>query len=101
MQSHARRLGRASSSWLKLLKSGTVETTGSKCRVGCKLPAGVKDYTILFFAQVLEEPTEEETALHNPIMPTVVRPPKHAVPEANQNNPLTQNMVGTPALLYL
>ncbi|KAM9349952.1 polyamine-transporting ATPase 13A3-like [Symphorus nematophorus] len=41
---------------------------------------------------VLEEPTEEETALHNPIMPTVVRPPKHSVPEANQNNPLTQNM---------
>lgn len=36
---------------------------------------------------------EEETALHNPIMPTVVRPPKHAAPEANQNNPLTQNMV--------
>ncbi|XP_059200492.1 polyamine-transporting ATPase 13A3-like isoform X1 [Centropristis striata] len=41
---------------------------------------------------ILEEPTEEETALHNPIMPTVVRPPKHSVPEANQNNPLTQNM---------
>uniref|UniRef100_A0A8C4DQ71 Cation-transporting ATPase n=1 Tax=Dicentrarchus labrax TaxID=13489 RepID=A0A8C4DQ71_DICLA len=30
---------------------------------------------------ILEEPTEEETALHNPIMPTVVRPPKHNVPE--------------------
>ncbi|KAI3375135.1 hypothetical protein L3Q82_021654 [Scortum barcoo] len=42
---------------------------------------------------ILEEPTEEETALHNPIMPTVVRPPKHIVPEANQNTPLTQNMV--------
>ncbi|XP_071349000.1 polyamine-transporting ATPase 13A3-like isoform X2 [Trachinotus anak] len=41
---------------------------------------------------ILEEPTEEETALHNPIMPTVVRPPKPAVSEANQNNPLTQNM---------
>lgn len=41
---------------------------------------------------ILEEPTEEETALHNPIMPTVVRPPKPSVPEANQNNPLTQNM---------
>ncbi|XP_041804878.1 probable cation-transporting ATPase 13A3 [Chelmon rostratus] len=41
---------------------------------------------------ILEEPTEEETALHNPIMPTVVRPPKHTVPEANQNNPLTENM---------
>ncbi|XP_054482995.1 polyamine-transporting ATPase 13A3-like isoform X2 [Anoplopoma fimbria] len=41
---------------------------------------------------ILEEPTEEETALHNPIMPTVVRPPKHSLPEANQNNPLTHNM---------
>ncbi|XP_031710483.1 probable cation-transporting ATPase 13A3 isoform X5 [Anarrhichthys ocellatus] len=41
---------------------------------------------------ILEEPTEEETTLHNPIMPTVVRPPKHSVPEANQNNPLTHNM---------
>ncbi|XP_044224784.1 polyamine-transporting ATPase 13A3-like isoform X1 [Thunnus albacares] len=41
---------------------------------------------------ILEEPTEEETALHNPIMPTVVRPPKQVVPEANQNNPLTQNL---------
>ncbi|XP_041659728.1 probable cation-transporting ATPase 13A3 [Cheilinus undulatus] len=41
---------------------------------------------------ILEEPTEEETALHNPIMPTVVRPPKHFSPETNQNNPLTQNM---------
>ncbi|XP_028284295.1 probable cation-transporting ATPase 13A3 isoform X2 [Parambassis ranga] len=41
---------------------------------------------------ILEEPTEEETALHNPIMPTVVRPPKHTGPEANQNNLMTQNM---------
>uniref|UniRef100_A0A3B4Z1I1 Polyamine-transporting ATPase 13A3 n=1 Tax=Stegastes partitus TaxID=144197 RepID=A0A3B4Z1I1_9TELE len=40
---------------------------------------------------VLEEPTEEETALHNPIMPTVVRPPKNLLPEANRSNPLTQN----------
>lgn len=55
-------------------------------------------HLVFFFAQILEEPTEEETALHNPIMPTVVRPPKHAVPEANQNNPLTQNMVGTSTL---
>ncbi|XP_034743035.1 probable cation-transporting ATPase 13A3 isoform X4 [Etheostoma cragini] len=41
---------------------------------------------------ILEEPTEEETALHNPIMPTVVRPPNHSIPEASQKNPLTQNM---------
>lgn len=31
--------------------------------------------------QVLEEPTEDETALHNPIMPTVVRPPKQVISE--------------------
>nr|XP_020442430.1 probable cation-transporting ATPase 13A3 isoform X2 [Monopterus albus] len=40
---------------------------------------------------ILEEPTEEETALHDLIMPTVVRPPQHAVPTANQNSEITQN----------
>ncbi|KAJ7324593.1 hypothetical protein JRQ81_017613 [Phrynocephalus forsythii] len=30
---------------------------------------------------ILEEATEEETALHNQIMPTVVRPPKQLLPE--------------------
>uniref|UniRef100_A0AAY5ESU2 Cation-transporting P-type ATPase N-terminal domain-containing protein n=1 Tax=Electrophorus electricus TaxID=8005 RepID=A0AAY5ESU2_ELEEL len=30
---------------------------------------------------ILEEPTEEETSLHNRIMPTVVRPPKQLLPE--------------------
>ncbi|KAM6442414.1 polyamine-transporting ATPase 13A3 isoform 2-T7 [Liasis olivaceus] len=32
---------------------------------------------------VLEEATEEETALHNRIMPTVVRPPKQLLPDFN------------------
>ncbi|XP_074046704.1 polyamine-transporting ATPase 13A3 isoform X3 [Macrotis lagotis] len=32
---------------------------------------------------ILEEATEEETALHNRIMPTVVRPPKQLLPEPN------------------
>ncbi|CAL8281134.1 unnamed protein product [Lota lota] len=41
---------------------------------------------------ILEEPTEEETALHNPIMPTVVRPLKHVLPEANQNFTLSETM---------
>ncbi|XP_053738745.1 polyamine-transporting ATPase 13A3-like isoform X1 [Synchiropus splendidus] len=41
---------------------------------------------------VLEEATEEETALHNPIMPTVVRPPRQVIPEANQNDPHTENL---------
>ncbi|XP_029971681.1 probable cation-transporting ATPase 13A3 isoform X2 [Salarias fasciatus] len=40
----------------------------------------------------LEEPTEEETALHNPIMPTVVRPPKHSSPQTTQNDALPQNV---------
>ncbi|KAM4888816.1 polyamine-transporting ATPase 13A3 isoform 3-T7 [Thomomys bottae] len=31
---------------------------------------------------ILEEATEEETALHNRIMPTVVRPPKQLLPES-------------------
>ncbi|XP_036409657.1 probable cation-transporting ATPase 13A3 isoform X3 [Megalops cyprinoides] len=30
---------------------------------------------------ILEEPTEEETSLHNRIMPTVVRPPRQLLPE--------------------
>lgn len=46
--------------------------------------------------QILEEPTEEETALHNPIMPTVVRPPKQVLPEVNQEVNLAQNMVQYP-----
>ncbi|XP_026168470.1 probable cation-transporting ATPase 13A3 isoform X3 [Mastacembelus armatus] len=41
---------------------------------------------------VLEEATEEETALHNPIMPTVVRPPKPSVHKTNQTSPETQSM---------
>ncbi|KAM6919321.1 polyamine-transporting ATPase 13A3-like [Xenentodon cancila] len=32
---------------------------------------------------VLEEPTEEETAIHNQLMPTVVQPPKHIDPPAH------------------
>ncbi|MEQ2243969.1 hypothetical protein ILYODFUR_012327, partial [Ilyodon furcidens] len=34
---------------------------------------------------ILEEPTEEETALHNPLMPTVVRPPKQTVRNDSEN----------------
>uniref|UniRef100_A0A3Q2DU13 ATPase 13A3 n=1 Tax=Cyprinodon variegatus TaxID=28743 RepID=A0A3Q2DU13_CYPVA len=34
---------------------------------------------------ILEESTEEETALHDPLIPTVVRPPKQTVSERNQN----------------
>ncbi|PWA17582.1 hypothetical protein CCH79_00011217, partial [Gambusia affinis] len=41
---------------------------------------------------ILEEPTEEETALHNPLMPTVVRPPKRAVTGDDQSQSQVQNM---------
>ncbi|XP_054889380.1 polyamine-transporting ATPase 13A3-like isoform X3 [Poeciliopsis prolifica] len=40
---------------------------------------------------VLEEPTEEETALHNPLMPTVVRPPRRDVTEDGQSQSQVQN----------
>lgn len=36
---------------------------------------------LCFVLQILEEATEEETALHERIMPTVVRPPKQLLPE--------------------
>lgn len=36
---------------------------------------------IVCLCQILEEATEEETALHERIMPTVVRPPKQLLPE--------------------
>lgn len=39
---------------------------------------------------ILEEPTQEETALHNPIMPTVVHPPNPVVTNPNLINPLTE-----------
>lgn len=41
---------------------------------------------------ILEEPTEEETALHNPIMPTVVRPPQQVLPADDQSVDLAPNM---------
>uniref|UniRef100_A0A670ZUI1 Polyamine-transporting ATPase 13A3 n=1 Tax=Pseudonaja textilis TaxID=8673 RepID=A0A670ZUI1_PSETE len=41
---------------------------------------------------VLEEATEEETALHNRIMPTVVRPAKQLLPDFNSGN--NKEMVG-------
>ncbi|KAM3604956.1 uncharacterized protein V6R79_018601 [Siganus canaliculatus] len=44
---------------------------------------------------ILEEPTEEETTLHNPIMPTVVRPPNFTkAPEAEKNDSLIQTTSG-------
>ncbi|XP_072297890.1 polyamine-transporting ATPase 13A3-like [Eucyclogobius newberryi] len=39
---------------------------------------------------ILEEPTQEETALHNPIMPTVVRPPNHVAKETDLSDHLTE-----------
>ncbi|VFV31983.1 probable cation-transporting atpase [Lynx pardinus] len=44
---------------------------------------------------ILEEATEEETALHNRIMPTVVRPPKQLLPESTHagNQEMVRNHV--------
>lgn len=49
--------------------------------------------------QTLEEATEEETALHNRIMPTVVRPPKQLLPPAPIVSP-EQDMVWTVAQCF-
>ena len=43
--------------------------------------------------QTLEEATEEETALHERIMPTVVRPPKELLPSEPAASP-EMDMVG-------
>uniref|UniRef100_A0A2K5QZ89 ATPase 13A3 n=1 Tax=Cebus imitator TaxID=2715852 RepID=A0A2K5QZ89_CEBIM len=52
---------------------------------------------------ILEEATEEETALHNRIMPTVVRPPKQLLPEStpagNQEMELFELPVSEECLL--
>lgn len=49
-------------------------------------------------AQILEEATEEETSLHNRIMPTVVRPPKQLLPPEPAVTP-EQDMVCTATRL--
>ncbi|KAM9720213.1 polyamine-transporting ATPase 13A3-like [Menidia menidia] len=49
---------------------------------------------------ILEEATEEETTLHNRLMPTVVRPPKRSVSGANQNNSAVHDMELSESLPY-
>lgn len=49
--------------------------------------------------QILEEATEEETSLHNQIMPTVVRPPKQLLPPEPILSP-EQDMVCSQKLLF-
>lgn len=48
-------------------------------------------------SQILEEATEEETSLHDRIMPTVVRPPKQLLPEPVMSH--DQDMVCLSSLL--
>lgn len=57
-------------------------------------------FIIIFIlpAQILEEATEEETSLHNRIMPTVVRPPKQLLPPEPAVTP-EQDMVCTATRL--
>ncbi|XP_036789074.1 polyamine-transporting ATPase 13A3 isoform X1 [Manis pentadactyla] len=47
---------------------------------------------------ILEEPTEEETALHNRIMPTVVRPPKQLLPESTPAGSQEMELFELPAI---
>nr|XP_045005281.1 polyamine-transporting ATPase 13A3 isoform X2 [Jaculus jaculus] len=47
---------------------------------------------------VLEEATEEETALHNRIMPTVVRPPKQLLPESTPAGNQEMELFELPAI---
>uniref|UniRef100_A0A8C0XJN2 Cation-transporting ATPase n=1 Tax=Castor canadensis TaxID=51338 RepID=A0A8C0XJN2_CASCN len=47
---------------------------------------------------ILEEATEEETALHNRIMPTVVRPPKQLLPESTAARNQEMELFELPAI---
>ncbi|XP_042526256.1 polyamine-transporting ATPase 13A3 [Dipodomys spectabilis] len=47
---------------------------------------------------ILEEATEEETALHNRIMPTVVRPPKQLLPESTPGGNQEMELFELPAI---
>ncbi|ELK17625.1 Putative cation-transporting ATPase 13A3 [Pteropus alecto] len=47
---------------------------------------------------ILEEATEEETALHNRIMPTVVRPPKQLLPESTPAGDQEMELFELPAI---
>ncbi|XP_049484346.1 polyamine-transporting ATPase 13A3 isoform X4 [Panthera uncia] len=47
---------------------------------------------------ILEEATEEETALHNRIMPTVVRPPKQLLPESTHAGNQEMELFELPAI---
>ncbi|XP_066097861.1 polyamine-transporting ATPase 13A3 isoform X2 [Saccopteryx bilineata] len=47
---------------------------------------------------ILEEATEEETALHNRIMPTVVRPPKQLLPESTPVGNQEMELFELPAI---
>lgn len=53
----------------------------------------------LLSTQILEEATEEETSLHNRIMPTVVKPPKQLLPPEPAVTP-EQDMVRNLTQLF-
>uniref|UniRef100_A0A8C2TQN5 ATPase 13A3 n=1 Tax=Coturnix japonica TaxID=93934 RepID=A0A8C2TQN5_COTJA len=82
-----------------LLKSefiACMATCHSLTKIGGVLsgdPLDLKMFEAIGWVSILEEATEEETALHNRIMPTVVRPSKQLFPESKQAT--NQEMVGT------
>uniref|UniRef100_A0ABI7ZSK1 Cation-transporting ATPase n=1 Tax=Felis catus TaxID=9685 RepID=A0ABI7ZSK1_FELCA len=53
---------------------------------------------LVCFDKILEEATEEETALHNRIMPTVVRPPKQLLPESTHAGNQEMELFELPAI---
>ncbi|XP_054966973.1 polyamine-transporting ATPase 13A3 isoform X4 [Pan paniscus] len=53
---------------------------------------------LVCFDKILEEATEEETALHNRIMPTVVRPPKQLLPESTPAGNQEMELFELPAI---
>lgn len=68
---------------------------------GLKLHVGPK--LCVSFVQILEEATEEETALHNRLMPTVVRPPKQLLPQPKPvtNEEMVRKWAGDGFILLL
>ncbi|KAK5624237.1 hypothetical protein CRENBAI_000055 [Crenichthys baileyi] len=80
---------------LGVAEEGLMNTTFVACMATCHSLTKIEgEYSgdpldIKMFAATgwsLEEPTEEETALHNPLMPTVVRPPKQTVRNDSENS---------------
>lgn len=56
-------------------------------------------FVVNLSVQILEEATEEETSLHNRIMPTVVRPPKQLLPQEPTASQEQDMVCGSPRFI--